>query len=576
MAGADVDTIIREAEEGKRHKAAYWNSHWQLAYEYYNNRKADFTSSHQPGAFLHADIWTALPAQVAEKSASALGSSVWPDNHSFNIEPFGEGLKDDAELEDFFAKATEDLQNDLDEPEGGFSLALEECMLSYVIDGTPAMLVEQGKESLYRFGAYNVQQFSAAEGRRGVLNCFYLEPPYTVRTLVEEFTIEGVSQKVRTLHNAGSLNDPVRVIHAIKPRTVNPRGGAGKKNMAFMSVHVEADTKHPLRESGYEEQAIFAPRLAKRTGEIYGRGWGMRALPDVLQLDAQWEIVTLAGEKLADPALYSFFSNDIDTSAGALNALSWDHKMMQALGSREPIGRIQDVGDISYMVKLIERLEATLNTHFMIDRLIDQDSRTDMTYGEFSGRRSIRQELLRAPASRLYGELFDPMIRRCFNIGLRSGRYGHVEGTPEYNAARALSRTGKVRTIPRKLVEMQESGRSVYKIRYTTPAARERRLDEAQGIINWSEYLGKVSQVDRTALEQMNVERISDTLADIWNVPDACKNKPAEKKALRDQAQAAAQEDRKLAQAQGAAQVAKDMGAAKAAGSKARGEKVMA
>ena len=564
--GLDVKAILDEAEQGKRHKQAYWNSTWQMTYEFFDNRKADFTSSLSPGAFLSFnDIWTSLPALVRDKAASALLGNVWPDNHSFSYEPFGEDRKDDAEVEDWFAQATETVQNELDEPEARFSMSLEEVMQSYVTDGTPLLLLEKGRESLYAFGAYNVQQFSAAEGRRGVLNCFYLEPPYTVQTLVAEFTLNGVSERVREMYRQGKKGDAVRVIHAIKPREVQNGKGYGPKNMAVMSVHIEADTKHVLRESGYEEQPAFAPRLARRIGEIYGRGWGMRAMPDVLQLNEMWEIVTLGAEKIADPPLYSFFSEDMDTSPGALNAPAWDHKMMQALGSRSPIGPVQDVGNLAFLDGLIERLEAILNTHFMIDRLVDQDNSTEMTYGEFAGRRSIRQEQTRNVTGRFYSEMMDPALRRAFNVALRAGRFGYVEGTPEYNAALQVSRTGKVRMIPRKILDLQGRKQSVYRLRYTTPAARERRLEEAQGILNWTEYLGKASQYDRTALEEINTERSSNTLADIWNVPDTCKNTPEEKKALRAAAQKGAEEDRKLAQAQGAAVVAKDMASAKAA-----------
>lgn len=551
MDSAAIKAILERNATGKAHKASFWNNHWQLVHEYFNQRKADFTNVAEPGAFLNSDVWTGRPALAAETASSAMLGIVWPDNHSFAVVPYGDDLDNDPEVKEWFEQATEQMQNDMDDPMCGLSLALDEVILDYLISGTPALMVEEGTESTYGFESYSVQQFSLEEGPSGAADTFYIEKSWTIRNLVSYYGIEKVSQKSREAFNNGKTTDSVTVLHAICPRPPGKKGG-----LPYMSVHLEVETKHPLRESGYNELPIFAPRNTKRINEKYGRSQAMRALPDVLQLNEQWEMISMAVEKIADPALYTFFSDTINTSAGALNALSWNEALMRQLGTNKPIGQVQDVGDIRPLDGLIERLEQVLNDHFMIDRLIDQNNDTVMTAREYMGRQSIRQMSLRSPLSRLLAELFDPMITRCFNIGLRAGKFGYAEGSAEYNAAVAVMGPERVRKIPRKIVELQGRRQRVYRIRYFTPAARERRADEAQGIMQWYQFAGEVAASDRTVMDIPNTKRTLDILADIWHVPNDCKNTPEEIKQLQQAQQQAAGQDRALDTAGKVAQIA--------------------
>src|SRR5690606_30317858 len=118
----------------------------------------------EAGAFLNSDIWTAVPSKAAETCASALLGLVWPDSKSFALEPFGE-LEEDEDCKEWFEKiVTKRMQADLDDPQAGLSLALDEFMLDFVVSGTPALHAEEGDTSLYRFDAWNVQEFSIDEG----------------------------------------------------------------------------------------------------------------------------------------------------------------------------------------------------------------------------------------------------------------------------------------------------------------------------------------------------------------------------------------------------------------------------
>lgn len=563
---ADVQKALENYKRLQAEKTV-WNNHWQLVHEFFLQRKADFTVQREPGAFLNSDIWTAIPAKAAETCASALLGLVWPDSNSFALEPFGD-LSDDPEAKEWFAKTvTETMRADMDDPEAGLSLALDEFMLDFVVSGTPALHSEEGETSIYRFDAWNVQQFAIDEGPDGFVDTFDRECEYTIRQAVKKFGLEKLSKKTQDAWKNKDYACKVKVLHVIEPRDVVQGKGTGSQNMPWASYYIEIDQSHLIKESGYQELPTFAVRYSKRIGEKYGRSPAMRSLPDVMELNAIWEIVTLGLEKSFDPplAVYddgTFGGGTIDTSAGAINVINVSGK----LGSNTPIQPLFDVGRFADIAPLIERLEQTINDHFMIDRLLDLDNTKEMTAHEAMIRQSIRQKALRSVISRLLTELFNRLIERCFNIGLRKGRFGYADGSPEAVAWQASNPGKDLKTIPDKIIQMQGSGERVYRIRYMTPAAREQDAEQASGIMQWYGWMGEVANYDKTILDIPNNARTARKLGDIWNVPQDCFNSEDELKKIRAQGAAANEEAADMNKAAMTATIAKDAAAAQNTG----------
>lgn len=563
---ADVQKAL-ETDKRLQAEKTTWNPHWQLVHEYFLQRKADFTVQRENGAFLNEDIWTAVPGKAAETCASALLGLVWPDSYSFALEPFGDLEEDEASKEWFEKVVTKRLQADLDDPEAGLSLALDEFFLDFVVSGTPALHAEEGDNSIYRFDAWNVQEFAIDEGPDGFVDTFYRNREYTIRQAVKRFGLSNLSKKTQDAWKNRDFGCKVKILHVIEPRDVAANKGKGPQNMPWASLYIERDAQHLVKESGYNELPTFAVRYSKRIGEKYGRSPAMRSLPDVMELNAIWEIVTMGLEKNFDPplAVYddgTFGGGTIDTSAGAINVVNVSGK----LGSNTPIQPVFTVGQFADVVPLIERLETTINDHFMIDRLLDLDNNKEMTAREAMIRQSIRQKALRSVISRLLTELFNRLLERCFNIGLRKGRYGWAAGSAEAIAWEAANPGKKAKVVPEKVVEMQGTGERVYRVRYMTPAAREQEADQAQGIMNLYEFVGQVAQEDPGAKRMLNTKRTIKKLGQIWSVPIECFNTKDEIEALEKQDQEAIQRNTQLQEGQAMAAIAKDNAIAQNAG----------
>lgn len=557
------DEIVAQALEANEKLASersVWNTQFQLVAEYFLQRKATFTIEEEQGAFINSEVWTDVPAKTAETAASALLGLVWPDNKSFSLQP-AEGFEDDEDIKTWLEDATKVLSDSMNNPEAGLALALEEFMIDYLVLGTPAMHTEEGDKSDLRFDAWNVANFHVDEGASGAIDTFYKNYKYTVRQAVERFGLKNLSAKTQKLYQSKQFGEKIKMLHVIKPRNVIPDGGEGAHNMPIASLHIEVEARKLVKESGYHELPTFAARYSKRIGEKYGRSAAMRALPTTIELNALWEMVTLGIEKNYDPplAMYSdgaMGNGTIDTSAGSISVFN-----VSSLGNlnRAPIEPMFTVGSLSEPVVLIERLENTISDHFMIDILLDLNNEKEMTAREFLGRQALRQRAIRSPISRLTTELLNPLIERCFNILLRKGRFGYAENSPEYQAAQAANPDEEIKTIPEAVVNMQGNEKPLYRVDYMTPAARQQKAEEAQGIMNWYEFIGNVAQFDQSILDVPNNERSEKILGDIWSVPQGCRNTEDELKEIRDARNSQAEQQQELADAQQAAGIAKDV-----------------
>lgn len=505
-----------------------WNTHWQAVHEYILQRKATFTTQTEPGAFIHSDVWSSVASKAAETSASALLGLMWPDSKSFKLLPFGD-LEDNEEAEAYFEKATEIIQAAMDDPASGLALAMDEFMLDAMVSGTPAIHVEEGDISELRFDARNVQQFSIDEGADGYVDTIYTVTEYSVRAAAEKFGQDNLSKQAQAALKAQKFDHKVKVLHVVEPRPKKD-----KNPLRYVSAYIDMEAKHLIKEGGYHELPTFVFRFAKRIGEKYGRSPGMRALPDIMELNQIWELVTIGIEKNFDPPLAvwddgTFGGGTIDTSASAINVINVSGKLP---AGRSPIEPLFTVGNFNDIAVLIERLEDTIKDHFMVDRLLDFNNETQMTARETMIRNSMRQSLLRSVVNRVIAEVFDRMIERCFNILFRNGKLGFADGSPELKAWQAMNPDEEPLIIPEEILSGAGRRKRVYKIQYITPAAREQEAEMAQGIMNLYEFAGAILPLDPTIKDRLNSERTLNKLANAWGVPLDCFNTDDEFEAI--------------------------------------------
>ena len=511
-----------DQEEKLNSRRSFWLNQWQLVAEYVHQRRADFTTSRQPGAFINSQLWTDEPVHMAETCASALLGYIWSGGvKSFKLVGNKKVFGKDKDMADFWAETTESLQDEMNDQDAGLSVAMDESMLDLVTLGTDAIVTEERNQEkplqgCLLFDAWTIQQFALAEDAAGRAAKFSRRREFTIENLVSKYGLENVSAASRKKFLDGNLQDTVQVLHCIEPRLENDRapGSKAAKDMPIASVHIEVEAKKFLKRSGYHEQPVACARLAKRVNEEYGRGRGMNALSSIMMLNQVMEDWMLAMEKNLDPPMYQIHdavagNGYIDTSAGAITILRMD----KAMPNVPPTGKLYDIQEIRNAPQVIEMLLASISKHFMIDRLIDLNNDVEMTKGEAFLRNGIRQASLRSPVSRILLEKFDPLINTSFAICLRRNKFGYMPGDP---AAAALEAQGiKVKYLPQKLLDAIARDEDLYTIEYLTPAARDMLAEEGQGMVETLAVAGEMAAFDNTIKHRIDATWTLGRIAEI-------------------------------------------------------------
>lgn len=564
-------------DEELRHetKRSYWKPQWQLVSEYVHQRRADFTTSRQAGAFINSQLWTDEPVHMAETSASAFLGYIWSAGvKSFKLRGNPKVFGKDKDMADFWAEASETLQAEMDDQEAGLSIAMDESMLDLITLGTDAIYTEERnqedpQQGCLLYDAWSIQQFALAEGASGRAVKFYRRREYTVGQLVEKYKLENVSAATRKKFEDGKHEECLQVLHVIEPRLEKDRkeGSIAAKDMPWASIHIEVEARKFLRQSGYQELPVACARLAKRLNEQYGRGRAMNALPSIMMLNQIWEDFMLALEKNLDPPMYQLHdavtgNGYVDTSAGAVNIMRVD----KANGNVSPTGKLFDIQDIRNAPDIIKMLNDTISNHFMIDRLINLNNEVEMTKGEAFLRNSIRQSTLRSIVSRILLEKFDPLINTSFAICLRRNKFGYMPNDPQAAALEAQGR--KVTYLPQKLVDAMASNEDLYTIEYLTPAARDMMSEEGQGMVEMLAIAAEMANFDTSIKHRVDTNWTLQRLSEIKGADRRMWKKESDVKQAMAQEQAQIQQMQQAEMAKATSGVAKDVAIAQNAVSK--------
>ena len=504
-----VDVLLSRHQKLKSEKATL-HGIYELISEYVFNKKYNLEKTPNGGIFVDGDIYDNTGLRANSIMANVMVNNLWPNGpRTFKVKPTWD-TSDTQEIKAWFKHVNSQMHTIMDNTRAGLVTALDEYMLDQGSFGISGIYVSEDETDLscpIRYTAWDIKSMCVDEGTDGLIDTVFVEIEMTIRNAVKEYGLENLGSKTQKAFLDGNLEDKIKVLHVIEPRLDRNPKKYGAKDMPIASIHIEICSRKIIKESGFEEMPVFVGRFIKVLGEKYGRSPAMVAMPDILEANATREAISIATEKQLDPplAVYddgSLGAGTIETSAGAINVFSVSGR----INNGKPIEPLYTVGELQSSYNHIETLKESINNHFYLDRLLDFNNETRMTFGEAQLRNALRGQSLGTFYARQEMEVITPMIKRTFNILLKRGLFGVLQNSIE--ELELLKRGIRPIYIPEEIAQRILSGLDVYDLDFISPAKRTMQSEELQGTIETANFAVSVAVAVPEILDNIDTDEM--------------------------------------------------------------------
>lgn len=288
--------------------------------------------------------------------------------------------------------------------------------------GTSASILLPDYNNVIHHYTLTCGEYAIATDWQGQVCTLYREFERPVSEVVKQFGYKNCSTTVQNMYDRGSLDQWIRIIHAIEPRADRDIRKKDAKNMPWMSAYFEVggNPDKYLRESGFELFPALVPRWAVAGGDIYGNSPGMEALGDVKQLQHEQLRKAQGIDYKARPPLQvptSLKNREVDMMPGGVTY--FDPSAPQA-----GIKTLYEVNlDLSHLLQDIMDVRDRINRSFYADLFLMLANATDtrMTATEVAERHEEKLLMLGPVLERLHNELLNPLIETTFHYMLKAG-----------------------------------------------------------------------------------------------------------------------------------------------------------
>jgi hypothetical protein len=497
-------------------------SHLQEIAEYMCPSLANFTTTQTPGGKRMTNVFDGTAIRAQNLWTNGLyGHLTPPSTPWFALTTKNKSLKTRWDVSQWLADTSTRMMDAINA--SNFGAAIQDVYRQLGLFGTPVLYVEPGRRDLLNFRTFSVGTVCIDENSQGridtVINC----EKFTARQAVQNWG-EKISDEIKKAQES-TQDTKFEVLHAVLPREEFDPRRRDNLNMPWASIYLEKKTGQILEESGYREFPYMVPLLNKTPGELYGRGLGMDALPDVKMVNLMSKADIKAHQKMADPPIIvpdEMRMNPLRMSPGGITYYA---------GEKKPEYWPQPTSIQLAMEYEEQRRKAILDTFFCDLFLFLAQAPTGMTATEVLERAEERLMLLGPTLGATKPELFDPMLERIFWI---------------------MYRGGFITPPPKSLVNQG------LEIEYVSKLAMAMRAFETQAMTKTLGLISPLSQIKPDIMDNFNLDNFARGTAERSGVPVDWLTSEGEIRAIREsRAKAQAEAQAKAEQVLKAEQVIK-------------------
>ncbi|MBC4002721.1 portal protein [Morganella morganii] len=398
---------------------------------------------------------------------------------------------------------------------------------------TGAMAVVADPQRVIRTVPFPTGSFYIANGADLSVDTAVREFSMTVRQVITEFGTDAVSDTVKSQWNSGQYGQWVNVVHAVYPNLDRQTGKLEAKHKAYKSVYYEATSTDDklLRESGYDEFPIMAPRWEVNGEDVYGSSCpGMVALGSVKALQLLQRRKAQMIDKITNPPLQapaSIKSQRISTIPGGINYLP----MADVNNQIKPLFQIPANGTNGLLEDIQDTRQIIDHAYFVdLFRMMQTVNTRSMPVEAVAEMREEKLLMLGPVLQRLDSELLDKLINRTFSV---------------------MAENNLLPVPPDEMQGMQ------LKVEYISVMAQAQKAIGVSSIERFIGFTSGIGQFSPNALDKINVDETIDAYAASIGVPPsvvATNEQVAQIRENRAQQQAMAQQMQMTQAAVGGAQ----------------------
>lgn len=292
--------------------------------------------------------------------------------------------------------------------------------------GTSPQVIMEDQQDVIRCYPYTIGSYCLGQDSDLRVNALYRQFQMTVGQLADKFGIERCSSSVQNLYLTGRVDVWQDVMHVIDQRSKRDMYRLDSQNMPVSSCYYEvnhqSDKYEYLRESGFEEWPVQAPRWEVTGEDILGSSPAMDCLGAAQSLQLQERRKAKAIDKLVDPPMVAH--PDLRHQRASLLPGDVTYVSFSATGGAPGFTP-------AYQIKpeLNNLLDDIRQSKFEIDEAMYKDlflmmtnsDRREITAREIEERHEEKLLMLGPVLERLNDELLDPALDRVFSVMLRRG-----------------------------------------------------------------------------------------------------------------------------------------------------------
>ncbi|HDY6775543.1 TPA: phage tail protein [Klebsiella pneumoniae] len=405
---------------------------------------------------------------------------------------------------------------------------------------TGAMAVLEDDSDVIRTMMFPIGSYYMANSARGSVDTCFRKFSMTVRQLVMEFGLNNVSDSVKGMWDSGNYESWIEVIHAVYPNIDRDTAKLNSKNKPVKSVYYEVggDSDKLLRESGFDEFPIMAPRWEVNGEDVYGSSCpGMIALGQVKALQLEQKRKSQLIDKATNPPMVgpsslrnqrvSLLPGDITYIDQVTGQEGFKPAYLVNPNTADLLVDIQDTRQIinsAYFVDLFMMLQ-NINTRSMpVEAVIEMKEEKLLMLGPV--------------LERLNDECLNPLIDRTFSI---------------------MARKNLLPPPPDVLQGMP------LRIEYISVMAQAQKSIGLSSLSSTVGFIGQLAQAKPEAMDKLNVDQAIDAFAEMSGVSPTVIVPQEQVEQVREQRAQQQQQQQMVAMGMAAAQGAKTLSEAQTA-----------